>query len=93
MSHGEYDAGVNGLKSGITTIMRHVAELVPNPKRALRRPGESESKKQQGLRRQAVTQMMTTSTCPLGDSRTLTPSKEDKIRTKSRHRTNLYWRH
>lgn len=37
--------------------MRHVAEPVPNPKRDPRRPRESESGKQQRLRRQAVTQM------------------------------------
>ena len=39
-----------------TTIMHHFAESVPNPKRDLRRPRESESRKQQRLRRQAVTQ-------------------------------------
>jgi len=42
--------------------MRHAAESVPNPKRGLRRPRESESRKQLRLRRQAVTQMMITST-------------------------------
>ena len=45
-----------------TAIMHHVAESVPNLKRDLRRPRESESRKQQRLRRQAVTQMMITST-------------------------------
>jgi len=42
--------------------MHHVAESVPNPKRDLRRPRESKSRKQQRLKRQAVTQMMITST-------------------------------
>ena len=30
---------------------------------------------------------------PSGDSTTPTPSEKDKIRTKSRHCTNPYWRH
>ena len=42
-------------------IMRHVAESVRNPKKNLRRPRESDSRKQQ-LRRQAVTQVMISST-------------------------------
>ena len=40
-----------------TTIMCHVAESVPNPKRDLKRPRESESRKQENK-----TQMMITST-------------------------------
>ena len=53
----------NGLSVLSTMIMHHVSESVPKPKRDLiRRPGEGESRKQQRLRRQAVTQTMLTST-------------------------------
>ena len=56
--------------------MRHVVEPVPKTKRDLRRPRENESRKQQRLRRQAETQMITS-----GDSTTPTQSEEDKITT------------